>query len=111
MDAMNKLAKWRTVLASWQLGTRLNTDAETNAVKDHREATLLLRAEVTALVIMLADKGVFTKPEFEEVLAREAELLDKSYERMFPGFRTDASGIIMDVEQARETMKRKNWRQ
>jgi len=57
-DALNKFAKWRTWFASWQLGTRSDHDGECSAVKDHREVTMLLRAEVNALTKVLIDKGV-----------------------------------------------------
>lgn len=50
LAALNKLAKWRSVFAGWQLGTRLKEDPECQAVKDHREVTILLRAEVSALL-------------------------------------------------------------
>lgn len=51
-DALNRLAKWRTVFAGWQLGTRARGDPESDAVRDHREATIMLRAEVNALTAL-----------------------------------------------------------
>ena len=59
--AMNRLAKWRSVFAGWQLGTRQIGDPESDAVRDHREVTLLLRAEQSALVLLLIEKGIFTE--------------------------------------------------
>ena len=35
MRALNVLAKWRTLLAGWQLGTRPKGDPECDAVSDH----------------------------------------------------------------------------
>ena len=43
MRMFNRLCKWRTVLTGWQLGTRAKGDPEGDAVRDHREVTLLLR--------------------------------------------------------------------
>lgn len=104
-DALNKLAKWRTVLAGWQLGTRPRGDPECEAVRDHRELGLLLRAELTAVTRILLEKGVFTIEEHQRILAEEALQLDAVYEKKFPGFKTCDTGIVMDLQQAMETMR------
>lgn len=101
----NKLAKWRSVFAGWQLGTRTDSDPECQAVRDHREATILLRAEVNALTKCLLDAGVFTARDFTEQLIVECEHLSAMYERKFPGMRADESGITYDLPLAAETMK------
>lgn len=103
--ALNRLAKWRTVFAGWQLGTRPQTDPECQAVRDHREATMLLRVEVNALAGLLIAKGVFTPDEWDGQLRNEAELLNRAYEERFPGFRATDEGLTMDVTRAAETMK------
>lgn len=105
-DAMNRLGKWRNVLASWQCGTFPRGYGPGDAVKDHREATLALRAEVTALVTLLVDKGVIQAEEFAAALAKEAELLCADYEAKFPGMTATDNGINMKMPQAAETMKR-----
>lgn len=106
--ALNRLAKWRVVFAGWQLGTRPDTDAESRAVRDHREATLLLRAELSAVTDLLVRKGVITAAEWDAAVEREAEALEKSLQDRFPGFRATDQGIQMDVAKAAETMK--GWR-
>lgn len=109
--AINKLAKWRSVFAGWQLGTRSRADGETRAVKDHREVTMLLRAEVNALTGLLIRKGVFTAEEFTEQLIAEAIHLDAEYEKRFPGFSTEMDeatgdeGVHMEMPLAGETMR------
>jgi len=105
---LNRLAKWRSVFAGWQLGTRLSTDPESQAVRDHREVTMILRVEVSALAELLVARNVFTKREWELALIREAEALEASLEGRFPGFKATHDGITMDVAKASETMK--NWR-
>lgn len=105
--SMNRLAKWRSVFAGWQLGTRPLGDPECDAVRDHREATLILRAEVTALTKLLIDAQVFTEGEHAKALADEAELLSKDMERKFPGMRATDEGIQYD-KRAVQTMK--NWK-
>lgn len=106
--ALNRLAKWRTVFAGWQLGTRPDTDPECQAVRDHREATILMRAEANALLGLLLKRGLLTEAEWLAALEREAVQLSKDYERRFPGFTATDNGITMDIAKAAETMK--GWR-
>lgn len=105
---INRLAKWRTVFAGWQLGTRSTEDPECQAVKDHRELTILLRAEVSALLQLLVNKGVFGWEEYYRQLLIEATALNASYERRFPGFKVTDEGIVMTPPEAFETMR--GWR-
>ena len=107
--ALNKLAKWRSVFAGWQLGTRPDTDPECQAVRDHREVTMIMRAEINALTALLIDKGIMKSEDFRNQLIIDAELLDRNYELKFPGFKTNEYGVDIDVAKARETMK--GWRQ
>jgi hypothetical protein len=107
MQLLNKLGKWRSVFAGWQLGTRSDKDEVCKAVKDHREVTILLRAEVSALAGLLMQKGVFTLDEWCDALSNEARALDKDFERKFPGITTSDDGVHFDLARARETMK--NW--
>lgn len=106
LDALNKLAKWRKFFASWQLGTRADTDGEYKAVANLRELFILLRAEQSALTGLMIRKGVFTQREFQDALEAEARLLDQDYENSYPGFSTSLSGLNMKLPEARETMRR-----
>lgn len=106
--AINRLTKWRSVFAAWQLGTRVKGDPECDAVRDHREVTILLRAEMSALTGLLIKKGIITSEEFMEALINESDLLSKDYEKRFPGMKATDTGIEYDVMTARETMK--NWK-
>jgi hypothetical protein len=103
--ALNILGKWRSVFAGWQLGTRTTDDPECQAVRDHREVTILLRAEVNALLNLLVKKGVFTAEEWEDALEPEALQLAKDYEAKFPGMRATIYGIQYDAALAAQTMK------
>lgn len=105
MSAVQRLAKWRAVFAGWQLGTRAKGDPECDAVRDHREVTILLRAEVNALTGMLIKKGVFTAEEFTAQLEEEAEHLSAQYARRFPGFKATDIGMDMNIALARDTMQ------
>ena len=102
---LNKLAKWRQVFAGWQLGTRSDRNAECAAVRDHREATILMRAELTALIHVLQRQGVFTAEEYQTALAEEAALLDRAYELKFPGIRTSDDGVVYQLPEAVQTMQ------
>ena len=102
--AMNRVTKWRSVFAGWQLGTRSDTDPECKAVKDHREVTILLRVEMTAITRLLLDKGIITQEDFTQACIDEAEMLNKDYERRFPGMQATDSGMRFD-KRAIETMR------
>jgi hypothetical protein len=106
MAALDKLAKWRKFFASWQLGTRTDSDGECNAVKDHREVSILMRAELSALTGLLLRKGVFTEQQWTDALEREAKQLDHDYEGRFPGWRSTADGLSMNLPEAIETMRK-----
>lgn len=105
--ALNRLCKWRTHFAGWQLGTRPLGDPEGDAVRDQRELTMLMRAELSALVALLLTKGVFTGNEWAAQLREEADFLSASYERRFPGVQATESGLIYGPVAA-ETMK--DWK-
>lgn len=109
-EIVNKLAKWRTVFAGWQLGTRPKGDPESDAVRDHREVTILLRAEVTALTGLLIAKGIFTAEEFTDAYAEEAKKLDADYEKRFPGITTDQMGLKLDAVKMREHGTMAGWK-
>lgn len=96
MRVLNRLTKWRKWFASWQLGTRLDSDPESKAVRDHREVTIILRTEVSALTGLLIKKGVFTEEEWVEQWVEEAEALEKAYEGRWPGVKARDYGLEMD---------------
>lgn len=95
--ALENLAKWRTLFAGWQLGTRPLGDPECDAVRDHREATLMLRVESSALIGLLIERGVITQDEWLAALEREALRYNGDLERRFPGVRATTDGLTMDT--------------
>lgn len=94
--AMERLAKWRMLFTGWQLGTRQKGDPEGDAVRDHRELTIMLRCELTALTGLLVEKGVFTAEELTVAMGREADLLNQDYERRFPGVKASEDGLTFN---------------
>jgi hypothetical protein len=100
MDALQRLAKWRQIFASWQLGTRPSDDPEVQAVRDQREILLLLRAEVNALTVIMLRRRMMTQPEFEAALDIEAEHLMRALEKRFPGATAELDGMHVDMQQA-----------
>lgn len=106
MAALEKLTKWRKFFAGWQLGTRDDSDGESKAVRDHREVTILLRAEVSALTGLLIGKGVITQAEFGDALEKEAKQLDRDYSASFPGWSSRPDGMSMKLPEAADTMRR-----
>ncbi len=103
--ALQKLAKWRTLLTGWQLGTRPKGDPEGDAVRDQRESLLLMRVEVNALAHLLLSKKVFTQQEFQQTLITECEAMQKMLEDRFPGVHAEDYGLLMDPEIVKTTMK------
>lgn len=111
VDAINKLTKWRVILTGWQLGTRPKGNPESDAVRDHREATLILRAEVNAIVTALTrDPGagrppVLSQAEYFDLAATEAGLLDLTFQERFPGAKSTPTGIDLDLAKAQGWLK------
>jgi hypothetical protein len=108
IDWINRVAKWRTVFTGWQLGTRAKGDPEADAVRDHRELSILGRVQLSAMMAVLIKKGVCTEQELLEHMNAEAEYLCKAYERRFPGFKATDEGLTMDTAIAKDTMA--GWR-
>jgi hypothetical protein len=98
--SLNRLAKWRAHFAGWQLGTRSSDDPESQAVRDHRETTIMLRAEMNAFVGVLVKKGLITTDEFEAQLAEEADQLEQAYQRRWPGARASVDGMVYNPHEA-----------
>jgi hypothetical protein len=109
IDALNKVAKWRTVFVGWLLGTRSMDDPEAAAHRDLFNTMICLRAENNAIVQLLVKKRVFNLEEWDGQLATEAYLLDQMYEQKFPGWKsTDIGMHCYDTALASKTMA--GWR-
>lgn len=105
MLALNRLGKWRMVFAGWQLGTRSDQDPEAQAVRDHRDLSIMLRVEVNAMTNILIDKGIITEDEWRAAVLDEAELMNKDLEKRFPGVRaTDYGMEFFDLSKAEKWM-------
>ncbi len=107
---LNRLVKWRSVFAGWQLGTRPDSDPECQAVRDHREVTILLRAEVTALTGLLIERGVVNADDFMGAVGVEADRLSADYAQRFRGMEATDDGIAMNVAVMQEHGTMKGWR-
>ena len=108
--ALERVAKWRTLLAGWQLGTRPKGEPESDAVRDHREATIMLRVEVTALVGLLLKKGIITIEEYDAALELEADELSKAFSRKFRGVTATDAGLSINIAEVQEHETFKGWR-
>lgn len=98
--ALNIAAKWRGLFAGWQLGTRVKGDPESDAVRDHREQSILLRIESSALVQVLLAKGIIGHDEWLAALEVEAKELCAMLERRFPGVVAFEDGLRIDARVA-----------
>jgi hypothetical protein len=113
LDPLNKLCKWRMILAGWHKGTQGLRTAEgtatpgLSAMRDLMDKWLIMRTETSALAALLIAKGVFSHEEFSAAVYHEASLLDNDLEAVFPGFRTTDEGVhIYDIGLANRTMAR-----
>lgn len=104
---INRLGKWRSLFAGWQLGTRPKGDPESDAVRDHREATLIMRAELNALISLLVSSKVFTRAEYVKQLEHEARLYCERLAERFPGVIAVDDGLQID-ERAQSWLK--DWK-
>lgn len=106
---LNLVAKWRVLFTGWQTGTRSDTDPTAAAIRDHREATLMLRAESTALVSLLIGKGIITGQEWDRALEMSADQLLTDLTARFPGVTADDDGLTMDPNIAVRWMRERHW--
>jgi len=104
MRSLNRLTKWRVFFTGWQLGTRSKEDPEAAAVRDINEARLIVRAELTAITRLLLQKEVFTKQEFQEAIAAEADACNELLAARFPGVKATDEGLVFD-KRAADTMR------
>jgi hypothetical protein len=105
LAALNKLCKWRTVLAGWHNGTQSIETAGNPAMRDLMDKWLIMRVETTTLTGLLLDSGLITQPEYQARLVHEANLLDYAMADFFDGFRTTDNGLeIFDIKRANAMM-------
>lgn len=69
-EMLNTITKWKSIFAGWQLGSRPLGDPECDAVRDHREISILQRLEVNALTQILYANKIFTQEDFEQIRAK-----------------------------------------
>lgn len=93
--ALNRAAKWRSVFAGWQLGTRVDFDPECKAIRDHRECTIMHRIEISAITGLLLKKGIITEAEWYQAQIDEAEQYNKNQEERFKGMKATDDGMTM----------------
>ena len=112
--SMERLTKWRRILAAWKLGAGLLFDTGTSpkeaggaiaAELDTQERLLIYRVELSALANLLVAKGVFTYDEFLRQVADEADLYSQALAQEWPGIRAEESGLSMHHSVAMETLR------
>jgi hypothetical protein len=107
---LNRVTKWRKLFAGWQLGTRSDKDPEAAAVRDHRELSILVRVEASALVGLLRKKGVITEAEWIDAVGAEADMLNADYAKRFPGVTAHEYGLLMNPKEIEEAGWMKDWK-
>ena len=102
-DALNRLCKWRSILAGWHLGTQAANAPGVQAMRDLQDFRLCIRAETNAITQLLIDKAVFTADEFRARLEIEAVLLERQLQEKFPGYRASDEGMVVTPTVAEKT--------
>jgi hypothetical protein len=112
-QAMEKLCKWRAVLAGWHVGSQALLDPSgkptpgLQAMRDLMDKWLIIRVESNAIAVLLIEKGLISREVYLRQYEIEAHHLDKAMAGLFPGFRTTDLGIVIyDMELAMETITR-----
>lgn len=108
---LERVARWRVLFTGWQLGTRTDRDPEAAAIRDHREATLMLRVEANALVSLLIAKKVITEADWDRYLELSGNQLQADLEARFPGVHATDIGLQMDPTRVAPWMRERNWPQ
>lgn len=104
--AVNRLCRFKMVLARWQLGNRENGDQEFEAVCDTRSLLLILRAEVNALLSVLVDTRIIKHTDFDKALEATANRDNTNLSLRFPGYYGTDEGLAVDVRIAEATDKK-----
>lgn len=105
--AVNRLCRFKTVLARWQLGSgNLESDPEFDAVCDQRALLLILRAEVNALLSLLVDTRIIKHEDFDRELQATANRDNTNLSLRFPGYYGTDEGLAVDVRIAEATNKK-----
>lgn len=105
---LEKVGKWRSILAGRILGTRPDSDPATQGIRDLLDKAVTLRVEVTTITRLLLEKGVVTPDEWFAVMGEEADFIDKAYEAEWPGIHTTDYGVTIENPEGVETIKRKS---
>lgn len=104
---LEKLSKWRMILAGWHAGTQSIHSDGVRAMRDLMDKFLVTQVSQRTLTELLLEKGVFSEAEYEAMLDAQAAALDRQLEAFFPGFRTTRHGVqIDDPKLAAETTRR-----
>lgn len=107
--ALNRLCKWRSVLAGWHLGTRSADAPGVQAMRDLQDFRLVMRAEMNAITELMIQKGIFTKAEYDAALALAADECELDLQRSFPGYRATDAGMDINVAVAMETNRARGF--
>lgn len=109
-EAINRVAKWRTLLAGRHTGTTVRgtpEDIEGAAYRDLYEKLIVLRVEQSAVTRILVDKGLLDMPTYAAAMVEEANALERMYEAAWPGWRaTDMGMEAHDPTLAAATLQR-----
>ena len=108
--AAQRLQQFGRLAASRLFGTMLSTDGRSKAVVDEWERSLILRAEMNALVGLLIDKGIVTEAEWAARSVEALRHLADAHAKTWPELTVDETGIhIHDMAAHAARAKAERW--
>lgn len=108
--AAQRLRQFGRLAASRLFGTLPTTSGRYKAVVDEWERSLLLRAEMNALVLLLVDKKVVTSAEWTARVVEEIRALADAHQKLWPELTTDEVGIhVHDAQAFAARSKSEGW--
>lgn len=102
---LNRLCKFRMILAGQHVGTKTASDIETRAFRDLYDKLLIMRAEHSALTALLMEKGLITADEFAHQVSDEAAWLISQYQQKYPGVTATDQGLTINRDKVSSWLK------
>ena len=105
-----RLAQYARMAASRVLGTRLESNGGFRAIRLLDHGRHIHRAEITAIVSLLIDKGVFTLEEYQGAMKAEMEMLLSDLQQEWPEIVAHPQMTeVKDAKAFAERAKREGW--
>lgn len=108
--AAQRLRQFGRLAAGRLFGSLPASHGRYKAIVDEWERSLFTRAEVSGLVRLMIEKGVFTRAEWAATTVEEYRALADAHAKLWPELTTDEAGIyVHDVPAYTARAKAEGW--